>query len=129
MDVFKIIGLAITGVVLSVVLKQYRSEYQIVIALLCGVLLFALSLDYIKEIFYELSLLVERSKINGSFFSVMLKSVGVACLCEIGVNLCRDAGESAIGSKLEFAGKLILLFLALPVFLEVLSVLSSFVNG
>lgn len=128
MDVFKIIGIALSCVMLSVVLKQYKGEYQVLIALSCGLLLFFLSLEYIEEIFYELSSMVSRAGINAGYFALMLKAVGIACLCEIGVNLCRDAGESAIGSKLEFAGKLILLFLSLPVFVEVLSVLTSLIN-
>ena len=128
MDVFKIIGIALSGVMLSVVLKQYRGEYQILIALFSGLLLFFLSIGYIEDIFYELSDMVSRAGINSGYFSLMLKAVGIACLCEIGLNLCADAGESAIGSKLEFAGKIILLFLSLPVFVEVLSVLTSLIN-
>ena len=128
MDVFKIIGIALCGVMLSVVLKQYRGEYQVLIALSCGLLIFFLSLEYIGKIFSELSDMVSRAGINAGYFALMLKAVGISCLCEIGVNLCRDAGESAIGSKLEFAGKVVLLFLSMPVFVEVLSVLTSLVN-
>ncbi|MBR2743312.1 MAG: stage III sporulation protein AD [Clostridia bacterium] len=125
MEILKFIGIALSGVVLSVVLKQYKSEYRVLISLACGILLFVLSLGYIGEIFSGLSDIAALGGINGGFFSLMLKAVGIACLCEIGVNLCRDAGESAIGSKLEFAGKLILLALSLPVFFEVLSALTA----
>ena len=125
MDIFKFIGIALSGVLLSVVLKQYRGEYQVMIALSCGVLLFFLSLDYMSDVFSQLQSLAARFNVNRDFFSVMTKAVAVACLCEIGVNLCKDAGESAIGSKLEFAGKLVILALSLPVFLEALSAVSS----
>lgn len=125
MEVFKFIGIALSGVLLSVVLKQHRSEYQLFIALACGVLMFFLSIDYIEKIFSELQTLVSRSGINKELFSMMIKTVGIACLCEIGINLCKDAGENAIGSKLEFAGKLMLLALALPVLLEALSAVSE----
>ncbi|MBQ4250233.1 MAG: hypothetical protein II705_09385 [Clostridia bacterium] len=125
MDIFKFIGIALSGVLLSVVLKQYRGEYQVMIALSCGVLLFFLSLDYMSDVFSQLQSLAARFNVNRDFFSVMIKAVAVACLCEIGVNLCKDAGESAIGSKLEFAGKLVILALSLPVFLEALSAVSS----
>ena len=125
MDIFKFIGIALSGVLLSVVLKQYRGEYQVMIALSCGVLLFFLSLDYMSDVFSQLQSLAARFNVNRDFFSVMIKAVTVACLCEIGVNLCKDAGESAIGSKLEFAGKLVILALSLPVFLEALTAVSS----
>lgn len=128
MEVVKIIGIALCGVVLSVVLKQHRGEYQIFIALACGIAILFLSIDYIQRIFYELSVMVDQAGINRDYFSLLLKAVGISCLCEIGINLCRDAGESAIASKLELAGKLILLFLALPVFSQVLSLLVGIVR-
>jgi len=35
--------------------------------------------------------------------------VGIAYIAEFGAEVCRDAGEGAIASKVELAGKLLLL--------------------
>jgi len=128
MDVFKVMGIALCGVGLSGILKQYQVEYQIFAALSCGLVLLVFSLGYMQEIFRDLSGVVSRAGIKEGYFALILKAVGVSCLCEVGVNLCKDAGESAIASKLEFAGKMMLLYFSLPVFVEVLGVLTSLMD-
>jgi stage III sporulation protein AD len=45
-----------------------------------------------------------------------MKVMGIAYLTEFGSLICRDAGENAVGSKLELCGKIMVLVLALPIF-------------
>lgn len=42
---------------------------------------------------------------------------------------CKDAGESALASKAELAGKLMLLMLALPLFEKIAQLAASLING
>lgn len=128
MEVFKILFVAIIGVLLSVLLKQYRGEYQIFIGLACGIILFTFSFKYIEGIFSGLSSIVDKAGINRVYFELLLKAVGISYLCELGISICKDANESAIALKLEMAGKLLLLFMAFPIFMEVLNILSSLVS-
>ena len=39
----------------------------------------------------------------------------VAANCRVWMQLCRDAGESGMGEKIELGGKMMMLSLALPV--------------
>jgi stage III sporulation protein AD len=39
--------------------------------------------------------------------------------------MCRDAGESALASKVELAGKVIILLIAIPVFRAIVSALEQ----
>jgi stage III sporulation protein AD len=47
----------------------------------------------------------------------------VAYLAELGASVCLDAGESAIATKIELAGRVVILVIATPVILDVVNVL------
>ncbi|MBE6574559.1 MAG: hypothetical protein E7652_09255 [Ruminococcaceae bacterium] len=57
----------------------------------------------------------------GDYFKVMLKGLGVALLSEAGADLCRDAGESTLASRIELAGKVEILCIALPLIKSLVS--------
>jgi len=49
--------------------------------------------------------------------------MGVAYLAGFGAQICRDAGESSLGIKLELAGKIIILFLAVPIMVAIMEMI------
>ena len=71
--------------------------------------------------------LVEKSGINSSFLVIILKVIGIAYLVELGKNICQDAGQSAIATKLEMAGKIIVVSISLPIFTSLISLLVELV--
>lgn len=57
----------------------------------------------------------DKSGINYTFISVLLKITGIAFLTEFSVNICKDAGEGAIATKVEMAGKVLIIALSIPI--------------
>ena len=47
---------------------------------------------------------------------ILLKTLGVCFLTQLSADSCRDAGEGALAAKVELAGKLFIVILALPLF-------------
>ena len=45
MEIIKIIGIALTALVIIIMLKQYRPEYAVFISILTGVLILVLVMD------------------------------------------------------------------------------------
>ena len=56
-----------------------------------------------------------RAEIRPMYFTAVLKITGIAYITEFGAEICRDAGEGAIAAKIEMAGKVIIVVLAIPV--------------
>ena len=56
-----------------------------------------------------------RADIRPMYFTAVLKITGIAYITEFGAEICRDAGEGAIAAKVEMAGKVIIVALAIPV--------------
>ena len=60
-----------------------------------------------------------------TFFPVIFKVLAVAYIADLTAQLCRDAGESAVGGKVELAGKVIIFYLALPILSAILELIGT----
>lgn len=122
MDMFQISALGITGTLLSVILKKYRPEFSVLCGIVTGLLIFSHVAGYFREIFSLTEEMILSAGVSNKYFTVLVKITAVACVSEISSELCRDAGENAIAVKIEMAGKIIIMLIAMPVikgFLEV----------
>ena len=106
-------GLVATFII--VLLKQYKSEYAIYASVIAGATLLIFAVSKVGTIINLLENLVDTVGINKEFFKILLKITGIAYLVEFASNMCKDAGESAISSKIELAGKLLIVTLSIPI--------------
>ena len=67
----------------------------------------------------------QKVNIDLVYFSTLLKIIGIAYIAEFGAEVCRDAGEGAIASKVELAGKVIIIILAVPIITSLLDLIIS----
>ena len=73
-----------------------------------------------SSILNVMSELTRRAGINYFFLSTLLKILGVAYLAEFAAAICQDAGEQAVAQKVEFAAKIIIAVLVLPIMIAIL---------
>ena len=125
MDIFKIVAFAIVATILIVILKEQRKEMALKLTIIAamGIILFAIS--EISEIVNLLNNLAEKSGINKDYLLIIIKVTGIAYIVEFGKNICQDAGQSAIATKLEMAGKVIIVSLSIPIISSLLTVISG----
>ena len=69
----------------------------------------------------------EQAGVGEGYFSVVLKVIGIAYLTQFGAQLCADAGEGAIASKIELAGKVVMMTVAAPVLTGLLEMVMGLV--
>lgn len=120
MDIVAIVFLAIIGVVLLIILRQSRPEMALVLSILLGVLIFSTVIPKIGMIVTTLSSIAAKTDVGSLHLATLLKIVGVAYIAEFGAQVCRDAQEGAIASKVELAGKVIIMALSIPIVLVIL---------
>ena len=77
----------------------------------------------VKELLAFLGELGSASGVSADLFVPLYKTIGIALVVQVGGNLCRDAGESALASVVETAGTLCALLAALPLLRAVLDML------
>ena len=71
----------------------------------------------------------ERLSYGKYYFPILLKILAVAYVSDFVAQICKDAGESSIGGKVELAGKVLIFYLAIPVMKSVLDMIESLVGG
>lgn len=123
MTIAQVVGIALVASVLLVLLRQARPEWALLLSIVTAVAVFLLLVDDIAAIIRVLQEVADRADLDARYTATLLKIVGVAYLAEFGAQLCRDAGESALAAKVELAGKVVILLMAVPILMAVLELL------
>ncbi len=97
------------------ILKQYKPEYVIYVSLLAGALILTLTFSKISGIIELLNSLASKISIHQEFITLLIKMTGIAILTEFAVSICKDSGESAIASKIDMGGKVIMVSMSVPI--------------
>lgn len=125
MEIIKIAALALTAVVLIVLVKHYKPEFGIFVTLGCSVLILYFLIDSLRYAFSYMSDIYARLDYGKTYFPVIIKVLAIAYITEFTSQLCKDAGESSIASKVELAGKIIIFCVAIPVFASILNLVEE----
>ncbi len=123
MDILQISGIALTGAVLAVVLKQKAPPMAVLLSVAVGVIIFLLVLGKIGAIVDILRQLSERADISSIYLGTLLKIIGIAYIADFIAQICRDADQGAFATKVELAAKIMVLVLAVPIVVAVLQAL------
>ncbi|BCJ85927.1 stage III sporulation protein AD [Effusibacillus dendaii] len=115
MDILQLVGLGLIAAFLVLTVKLQSPIAALLISLLTGVFLFAFLAPPIRLIFQEIERLALQANVDLKLLGTILKIIAIAYIAEFGAQLVRDTGESGIASKIEFAGKILILVLAIPV--------------
>ena len=127
MEILKISGLAFAIITISAILKQTKPEFAIQVVLIATVLLFTFALSLSTTVYDYILQLCNLSGIKSEYLKIVFKIIAISYISEFTASICRDAGESAVAVKIEMVGKLIITASSLPVFKELISLLSGMV--
>ena len=114
-EIFKIIGLALITTISVIVVKQIKPELAIFVGLAGSIIVFLYIINLLEQVFDLFNYILDSTNIDGEMFAILLKIVGVGYITEISANICADSGNSAIASKVQLAGKLVIFVLAIPI--------------
>ena len=123
MDIFKILAIAILTCIASLIVKQVKPDFASLVSLAGGVVILLLLINYISSILDVFKGLIDKANLSPTLFSSILKIIGIGYLTEFTANLCSDTGNSSLASKVGLAGKIIILFLSLPIITNLLEVI------
>lgn len=120
MEIAQIVGLALVTTVLLLILRQEKPVMAVLLSIVFSVIIFVFMMGKITAILDVMKELVNRAGINYFFLATVLKILGVAYLGEFASAICSDAGEQAVARKVEFASKIIIAVLALPIIVAII---------
>ncbi|MGG6309719.1 stage III sporulation protein AD [Paenibacillus macerans] len=115
MEIIQIVGLGLIATVLILVIKEQKPMFAFLIAASTGILIFLYLIGKIGGIIEVLEDLAEKSGVQMIYLKTILKIIGIAYIAEFGAQIVRDAGQESIASKIEMAGKILIMVLAIPI--------------
>lgn len=101
----------------------------VLLSIIFSILIFTLMMGKLASIISIMRELSRRAGINFFFLDTILKILGVAYLGEFAAVICNDAGEQAVAKKVEFASKIIIAVMALPIMVAILESLMELMPG
>jgi stage III sporulation protein AD len=115
MEIVQIVGLGLVATILTLVIKEQKPMFAFLLAVVSGVIIFSFLIDKIAEVIRILERLAVQADLHLVFLETILKIIGIAYIAEFGAQMTRDAGQTAIATKIEMAGKVLILVMAVPI--------------
>ena len=118
MEWIRLIGLCMLTAVLVVTLRQMN---PVISGLLCaafGVMLLGMVLPQIRTYIETIRGFLADVGLEVEYYAVMLKAMGIVLVTQIAMQICADMDAQAVAQRVELCGRLALLGIAVPVFIE-----------
>ena len=115
MEYVKILAIGLITTFAVLVVKQFRNDFAILIGVVGSILMLILISNQVSSLFAQISEIFIKTNIDTSIISSLLKIVGIGYITEFSANICNDTGCSSIGDKILFCGKILILFMSLPI--------------
>ena len=121
----KIAAIAVAAALCAVVVKKQAPEVGLVLSLVAGALILALSLTALQGVKELIETLADTAGLSPAVLKPVVKTVGIAIVTRIAAETCRDAKEGGIAAFVETAGAASALFVCLPLMEAVLSMVKE----
>ena len=119
MTLLKWIGMAACAAAMGAVLRGLgRRDMAVVLETACGVLLLGQMLEAAKSALDVLPAFAQQSGVDAELTKFLLRVTGIALICELAAQLCRDAGSGGLAQKVELGGKVVILCACPPLVRE-----------
>jgi stage III sporulation protein AD len=114
-EILQLVGIGLLATVLILVVREQKPVFAYMLAVFVGVAIFLELVGKIDSVVSMLEELADRSGVPSVYLKTMLKVIGVAYIAEFGAQIVRDAGLESVAGKIEFAGKMLILVMAVPI--------------
>jgi len=115
MEIFKIVLIAFLGTIFCVVLKESRKDIAMIVALATVVIIMTFGINYIAQVIDVIKQLAVKAGLPDNFLAIILKIIGIAYIVEFASDICKDSGQDAIASKIQFVGKCVILTMGMTI--------------
>ncbi|WP_313798555.1 stage III sporulation protein AD [Cytobacillus sp.] len=115
MEILQIVGVALVATFLALIVKEQKPNFAFLLIVFVGCAIFLFLVDQIYAIIHMIEQIAANAKINMMYIETILKVIGIAYIAEFAAQITKDAGQGAIASKIELAGKILILAMAIPI--------------
>ncbi len=114
MDIIALILLGVTGIVLSLTLKQHSREFAVLVSITICIVILTAGASLLSPAVTFINTLAEKTD-GEEYVKCLLKCVGICCLASFAQDLCIDNNERSIASSIELAARAAVAVTVLPI--------------
>lgn len=129
MNVIGIAGIAVCAAVVAAMLRRYHQEYATLLSIAAGVVILLEIFANVSPALGRIGTLLSSSGLSSDYALILLKTLGISFLVQFAADSCRDAGENALASKMELAGKIAIVVVSLPLFEKIAETATGLIGG
>jgi stage III sporulation protein AD len=122
----QIVGLGLIATFLAALLNQHKSSLTTLFVVFVGSVMFLILIDQIQVVLHMIEKIASQAKVSNVYVETLLKIIGIAYIAEFGAQVTKDAGQGAIAAKIELAGKILILVMAIPILTVVIETILGF---
>ena len=126
MEIINIAGFVICAVILSVTIGRYTPWASVLIPLAVSAVAILYLLPQLKLITEHLRRLFDG--VDSEYAKLLLRVVGISFIAQITAQICTDAGQKAMGDRIETAARILIAVYALPLIDDILKLITSFMG-
>ncbi|UII57958.1 stage III sporulation protein AD [Cytobacillus spongiae] len=115
MEIVQIVGVALVSTFLALIVKEQKPNFAFLLIVFVGCAIFLYLVDHIANIIHMIERIAVNANVNLVYVETILKIIGIAYIAEFASQITKDAGQGAIASKIELAGKILILAMAIPI--------------
>ena len=125
MNIFSICGLVIVCIFLTSLLKEYKSEYRIFLIIACAIVVFIVGIKVLMPIKENIDNLFSLSETSADLLKILYKTLGITYITGLTSDICVDAGEKTLSNNVQLAGKIAIVYVAMPLINETVKIIGS----
>lgn len=118
MEWLRLLGFCLLAGAMVMLLGQMQPQAAALLSIAFGVLVVGALLGQIAGYIETVRAFLASLNLDERYFSIMIKSMGVVLVTQLAVQACEDMGAPSVARRAEFVGRLALLSVAVPVFME-----------
>lgn len=124
MELFwKALGAALVCVLLTATLERQGKDFSLFLTLCVCVMLGIIAANFIDPVLDYLSQLGSLGDLRSDLLQTLMKIFGIGMAGEMAASVCSDAGNSSLGKGLRLLSNVAILYLAIPIFTSLTSLL------
>lgn len=128
MNTISVLIIGLVGAFFAVFLKQYKPEYALIITVITSIFITISTIGWAVPVISEIKGTLDDASISYSNISILIKSIGICYITQLTADICKDAGQTAIASKIELVGRIALCISAIPLYRDTLLLVKTIIG-
>jgi stage III sporulation protein AD len=124
-DIARIVGVGLISVILAMAVRKQSAEFALLISITSSVIIFLMLTPLLGQAVGILQNIAGLMDTNSQYIAILLKIIAIAYIAEFGAQVCIDAGEAAVASKIELGGKVLIMIASTPVLFGLVNLITG----